>query len=66
MWTSDLRTAHRMSARIPAGTVSVNCYEEDDLAVPFGGVKGSGHGRDRSRYAMAKYTDLKTTWISLA
>lgn len=65
VWTSDLRTAHRVSAGIPAGTVWVNCYEEGDLTVPFGGVKASGHGRDKSRHAMEKYTDLKTTWISL-
>jgi gamma-glutamyl-gamma-aminobutyraldehyde dehydrogenase len=65
VWTSSLRTAHRVSAGIPAGTVWVNCYEEGDLTVPFGGVKASGHGRDKSRHAMEKYTDLKTTWISL-
>jgi gamma-glutamyl-gamma-aminobutyraldehyde dehydrogenase len=65
VWTADLRTAHRMSAGIPAGTVWVNCYEEGDLTVPFGGMKASGHGRDKSRHAMEKYTDLKTTWINL-
>ena len=65
VWTSDLRTAHRVSAAIPAGTIWVNCYEEGDLTVPFGGRQASGHGRDKSRHAMDKYTDLKTTWISL-
>jgi len=65
IWTADLKTAHRVSAAIPAGTVWVNCYEEGDMTVPFGGMKLSGHGRDKSRHALEKYTDLKTTWISL-
>lgn len=63
VWTSDLGTAHRVSRRLRAGTVWVNCYEEGDLSVPFGGVKLSGFGRDKSRHALAEYTDLKTTWI---
>jgi gamma-glutamyl-gamma-aminobutyraldehyde dehydrogenase len=46
--------------------VWVNCYEEGDLTVPFGGVKQSGHGRDKSLHAMDKFTDLKTTWIEIS
>lgn len=63
VWTSDLGTAHRVSRKLKAGTVWVNCYEEGDLSVPFGGVKLSGFGRDKSRHALDGYTDLKTTWI---
>lgn len=40
--------------------------EEGDMKVPFGGVKLSGHGRDKSRYALDEYTNLKTTWINYA
>lgn len=65
LWTSDLSTAHRVSRALKAGTVWVNCYEEGDLTVPFGGVKQSGNGRDKSAHAIDKYTDLKTTWIQL-
>jgi 4-(gamma-glutamylamino)butanal dehydrogenase len=65
LWTSDLSTAHRVARALRAGTVWVNCYEEGDLTVPFGGVKQSGHGRDKSVHALDKYTDLKTTWIQL-
>jgi gamma-glutamyl-gamma-aminobutyraldehyde dehydrogenase len=65
VWTSELRTAHRVSRAVPAGTVWVNCYEEGDLTVPFGGMKASGTGRDKSRHAVEKYTELKTTWINL-
>ena len=64
VWTADLGRAHRMSRRLRAGTVWVNCYEEGDMTVPFGGVKLSGAGRDKSRHALDEYTDLKTTWIS--
>lgn len=63
VWTSDLRTAHHVARTLRAGTVWVNCYEEGDMSVPFGGVKLSGFGRDKSRHALDKFTDLKTTWI---
>ncbi|WP_149551507.1 aldehyde dehydrogenase [Streptomyces marokkonensis] len=65
LWTSDLSTAHRVSRALKAGTVWVNCYEEGDLTVPFGGMKQSGNGRDKSAHALEKYTELKTTWIQL-
>jgi 4-(gamma-glutamylamino)butanal dehydrogenase len=66
LWTSDLGTAHRVSRALRAGIVWVNCYEEGDMAVPFGGVKLSGFGRDKSRHALEEYTYLKTTWIRYA
>ncbi|WP_406221747.1 aldehyde dehydrogenase [Streptomyces canus] len=65
LWTADLSTAHRVSRALKAGTVWVNCYEEGDLTVPFGGMKQSGNGRDKSAHALEKYTELKTTWIQL-
>jgi gamma-glutamyl-gamma-aminobutyraldehyde dehydrogenase len=65
LWTSDLSTAHQVSRALRAGTVWVNCYEEGDLTVPFGGMKQSGNGRDKSAHAIEKYTELKTTWIQL-
>ncbi|MER6528859.1 aldehyde dehydrogenase [Streptomyces sp. NPDC001508] len=65
LWTSDLSTAHQVSRALKAGTVWVNCYEEGDLTVPFGGMKQSGNGRDKSVHALEKYTELKTTWIQL-
>jgi gamma-glutamyl-gamma-aminobutyraldehyde dehydrogenase len=65
VWTRDLTAAHRVSRRLRAGTVWVNCYEEGDMTVPFGGFKQSGNGRDKSAHALEKYTELKTTWIAL-
>lgn len=66
LWTSNLSRAHRVSRKLQAGLVWVNCYMDSDVTVPFGGVKQSGSGRDKSLHALDKYTDLKTTWISLA
>jgi acyl-CoA reductase-like NAD-dependent aldehyde dehydrogenase len=66
IWTSDLRTAGRLARRLRAGTVWVNSFDVGPLTTPFGGFKDSGHGRDRSLHALDSYTQLKTTWISLA
>jgi 4-guanidinobutyraldehyde dehydrogenase/NAD-dependent aldehyde dehydrogenase len=65
VWTRDITTAHRMARALRAGTVYVNCYDADDLTVPFGGFKQSGIGRDKSLHALEKYTELKSTWIDL-
>jgi 4-(gamma-glutamylamino)butanal dehydrogenase len=65
LWTSDLAAAHRVSRRLRAGTVWVNCYEEGDMSMPFGGVGDSGFGRDKGAHAVDKYTDVKSTWIEL-
>jgi gamma-glutamyl-gamma-aminobutyraldehyde dehydrogenase len=65
VWTRDVGTAHRVSRRLQAGTVWVNCYEEGDMTVPFGGYKQSGNARDKSVHALEKYTELKTTWLAL-
>jgi 4-guanidinobutyraldehyde dehydrogenase / NAD-dependent aldehyde dehydrogenase len=66
VWTRDVTTAHRVARAIRAGTVYVNCYDADDITVPFGGFKQSGIGRDKSLHALEKYTELKTTWIDLS
>lgn len=66
VWTSDLSTAHKVSRRLRAGTVWVNCYDEGgDMNFPFGGFKQSGNGRDKSLHALEKYTELKSTLIKL-
>lgn len=65
VWTDDLRRAHRVSAALRAGTVSVNTVDALSAQTPFGGFKQSGFGRDLSLHALDKYTGLKTTWIAL-
>jgi acyl-CoA reductase-like NAD-dependent aldehyde dehydrogenase len=66
VWTRDITVAHRSARALRAGTVYVNCYDDDDITVPFGGFKQSGIGRDKSLHAFDKYTELKTTWIDLS
>ncbi len=65
IWTSNLSRAHRVSRKIQSGMVWVNTWGEGDTTVPFGGVKASGNGRDKSLHALEKYTELKNVWIRL-
>lgn len=65
VWSDDLSEAHRTARRLRAGTVWVNGYDLATPATPFGGYKQSGIGRDRSLHAFDKYTELKTTWVTV-
>ena len=65
VWTQDITTALTTAQRLRAGTVWVNTFDVADVITPFGGVKQSGSGRDRSLHAFDAYTALKTTWIDL-
>jgi 4-guanidinobutyraldehyde dehydrogenase/NAD-dependent aldehyde dehydrogenase len=66
VWTRDVTVAHRTAKALRAGTVFINCWDADDITVPFGGFKQSGIGRDKSLHALDKYTELKTTWLELS
>ncbi|KES23775.1 MULTISPECIES: aldehyde dehydrogenase [Pseudomonas] len=65
VWSDDLNRAHRVAGRLNVGTVSVNTVDALDPAIPFGGGKQSGFGRDLSLHSFDKYTQLKTTWFQL-
>ena len=65
IWTNDLGRAHRVSRLLESGMVWVNSWGDGETTVPFGGVKASGNGRDKSWHALEKYTEIKNTWISL-
>jgi gamma-glutamyl-gamma-aminobutyraldehyde dehydrogenase len=67
LYTSSIKNAHRYARAIQAGTVSVNCYGEGDIATPFGGYKLSGFGgRDNSLQAHEQYSETKTIWIDIS
>jgi p-cumic aldehyde dehydrogenase len=60
IWTRDLKTAHKTAARIKAGSVWLNCHGIVDSALPFGGYKESGWGREDSEDGVLLYTETKT------
>lgn len=63
--TTDLNTAIRVSNKLKAGTVWVNCYNLLSYQVPFGGFKESGIGRELGKYALSNYTQVKSVRIRL-
>ncbi len=65
VWTRDISTAHRVAQQIKAGTVWVNCHNAFDTALPFGGYKQSGWGRELGEGAIAEYTQTKAINIAL-
>ncbi len=65
IWTKDLSSMHRLAARIKAGIVWGNCHSVIDPALPFGGYKQSGIGREQARAGVEAYTELKTVVIAL-
>lgn len=60
IWTRDISRAHKTAARIKAGLVWINCHGIPDAAVPFGGYKQSGWGRENGYEALLQYTELKS------
>ncbi len=66
IFTANGKRALRGARMLRAGTVTVNCFGEGDIATPFGGYKQSGFGgRDNSIHAHDQYTQLKTIWLDL-
>lgn len=63
IFTRDLGTAHKMTKRIKAGSIWVNMYHAIDPAVPFGGLKMSGYGKEGGVEHLQAYLDTKAVWI---
>ena len=65
VWTNDLSRAHRAYRALRAGTVWVNTYQEVNAAVPYGGVKQSGHGKTLGSESLEAYLTTKSVWIKV-
>lgn len=63
LWTNNIDRAHRVAARLDAGTIWVNCWLLRDLRVPFGGMKQSGLGREGGEEALHFFTEPKNVCI---
>jgi phenylacetaldehyde dehydrogenase len=65
VWTNDISKAHRTAALLRAGTVWINCYNIFDAALPFGGYKQSGWGREMGKDVLALYTQTKSVCVRI-
>ena len=65
IWTKDISKAHALAKKIRAGTVWINCYNVFDAALPFGGYKQSGWGREMGHEALEAYTEVKAVTTQL-
>lgn len=65
LWTENLKNAHYVANKLKAGSVWVNCFNLTNPAIPFGGYKESGFGREMGSYALDNYTEVKSVWVGL-
>ena len=65
VWTTDISKAHRIAEKLRAGTVWINCYNVFDAALPFGGYKQSGWGREMGHEALELYTEVKAVCVAI-
>ena len=65
IWTRDISLAHKLARRIKAGTVRINGGAGLDYALPFGGYKQSGWGRENGRDGVEAYTEVKSVTVAL-
>lgn len=66
VWTRDIKRGHRLAASIHAGVVWINTYGWFDPAIPYGGFKMSGFGKELGREALDAYLQTKTVWVDLS
>ena len=64
MFTSDINKAMRLADGVRCGTFWINHYNVTDTAVPFGGFKQSGFGRDLGEEALSSYTEVKAVYVA--
>jgi (Z)-2-((N-methylformamido)methylene)-5-hydroxybutyrolactone dehydrogenase len=65
LWTADVRRVFRMTRALRVGTVWVNAYRTLNYAMPFGGMKRSGFGRENGVEGLDEYLQEKAVWIEM-
>jgi len=65
IWTKDVSAMHKLASKLKAGTIWGNCHGVIDPALPFGGFKQSGLGREQARQGVEAYTELKSVIVQL-
>jgi len=66
VWTRSLSSAHKLAARLRAGSIYINQWGMADASAPFGGFKASGVGREHGHAGLDAYLEVKTVWASLS
>jgi betaine-aldehyde dehydrogenase len=66
IWTRDIVRAHRFAKDVRAGVIWINTFNMFNAAVPFGGFKQSGYGREMGKHALELYTHVKSVWVDLS
>jgi betaine-aldehyde dehydrogenase len=65
VFTNNIQRAHRVVDELEAGTCFINSYNDAPVEAPFGGVKGSGVGRENSKAAIEHFSQLKTVYVRM-
>jgi phenylacetaldehyde dehydrogenase len=65
IWTRDISKAHLLARKVRAGTVWINSYHAVDAALPFGGYRQSGWGREMGHEVLNSYTEVKSVCAQL-
>jgi succinate-semialdehyde dehydrogenase/glutarate-semialdehyde dehydrogenase len=63
LWTRDVERAKRIARDLASGSVFINGMTASDPALPFGGIKKSGYGRELARYGLRELVNVKTVWV---
>jgi phenylacetaldehyde dehydrogenase len=66
VWTRDINKAHQIASKLRAGSVWINCYNVFDAALPFGGYKQSGWGREMGHEVLELYTEVKSVCLPIS
>lgn len=65
LWSQDVNRVIRVARRLQSGQVYINNWAGPDMTMPFGGVKQSGNGRDKSLQTLGEYTETKSIWLAI-